>query len=172
MAWDRLDRPGGLQWPCPTDDHPGTTLLHADRFGGEIGEKATLRPLIHRPSPEQPDDRYPLVLVTGRGLYQFNAGTMTRRSATQALRATDLLEISPEDAAALGIESGALVTTTSRYGRATLPVEVTRRVPAGTLFATFSDPATGVNQLTGPHRDPTTNTPEYKLTAVHLERAR
>jgi formate dehydrogenase major subunit len=144
--------------------------LHAHHFGGELGERTTLRSLAHRPSPEQPDDRYPLVLVTGRGLYQFNAGTMTRRSSTQALRPTDLLEISPEDAAALGIETGEVVTATSRYGRAVLPAEVTRRVPAGTLFATFTDPATGVNQVTGPHRDPTTNTPEYKLTAVRLER--
>ena len=94
---------------------------------------------------------------------------MTRRSLTQALHPTDMLEISPTDATALGIDDGDMVRVTSRYGTAELPARVTARVSPGELFTTFSDPATEVNRLTGPHRDPITNTPEYKVTAVRLQ---
>src|SRR5581483_2397735 len=167
MGWERLDAPGGLQWPCPTDDHPGTGILHSKTFAG--GEpRATLRPVEYRPSPERPSADLPFVLVTGRGLYAFNAGTMTGRSATAALHATDRLEISPADAESLGIADGDEVGVRSRYGEAVLPAEVTDRVPPGVVFATFSDPARAVNRLTGPHRDACTNTPAYKVTAVGL----
>jgi formate dehydrogenase major subunit len=168
MAWERLDAPGGLQWPCPADDHPGTTTLHAETFGGTLGTKSTLRCVDFEPTPEQPSDEFPLVLVTGRNLYAFNAGTMTGRSASAVLRPTDRLEVAPADAASLGVGDGDAVEITSRYGTATLPAEVTDRVPTGTVFATFCDPATAVNRLTGPHRDPYTHTPEYKVTAVRV----
>jgi formate dehydrogenase major subunit len=170
IGYARLDAPGGLQWPCPDDDHPGTAILHSDTFGA-LGPKATLRTVDYRPPPEQPSDDTPFVLVTGRTLSQFNAGTMTGRSATRHLRATDHLEISPGDAARLGVAAGRPVRVRSRHGEATLPAEVTGRVPAGTVFATFHDPATAVNRLTGDHRDPLTHTPAYKRTAVHLEPA-
>jgi formate dehydrogenase major subunit len=170
MTYSRLDLPGGLQWPCPDEAHPGTTTLHDRAFGGVIGVRAGLQPVSHQPSPEQPTDEFPLVLVTGRSLYQFNAGTMTTRSATQRLRETDRLEICAEDAAAVGAHDGDLVHIQGRYGEASLPIEITNRVAAGVVFATFNDPATLVNRLTGPHRDTHTNTPEYKLTAVRVER--
>jgi formate dehydrogenase major subunit len=96
---------------------------------------------------------------------------MTGRSATRHLRATDRLEVSPPDAARLGIATGTPVRLQSRYGEAILPAEITDRVPPGTVFATFHDPATAVNRLTGDHRDPVTHTPAYKRTAVRLERA-
>jgi formate dehydrogenase major subunit len=171
MTWERLDGPGGLQWPCPTVEHPGTTRLHTDTFGGAVGRRAGLRPIEPVPSPERADEEHPFVLVTGRSLYAFNAGTMTARSATQVLRPTDLVEISPADADALGIVDGDPVEVRSRYGAATLPAEVTERVAPGVLFATFCDPAAGVNRVTGPHRDRHTNTPEYKVTAVRVTRA-
>jgi formate dehydrogenase major subunit len=170
MAWERLDAPGGLQWPCPTEDHPGTTTLHTDAFGGTVGARATLRPIEHEPTPEQTSDEFPLLLVTGRGLYAFNAGTMTGRSAAAVLRPTDRLEICRDDAAALDLRDGDEVEIHSRYGQATLPAEITDRVQRGTLFATFSDPAIALNHLTSPHRDPYTHTPEYKVTAVRVDR--
>jgi formate dehydrogenase major subunit len=168
MTWPRLDQPGGIQWPCPTEEHPGTTVLHGQAFGGT--ERATLRSIEYRPTPEQPDPEFPYVLVTGRSLYAFNAGTMTGRSAIRELRATDRLEIAPVDAGGLGIGEGDPVEVRSRYGRTTLAAEVTARVPPGVLFATFNDPATALNRVTGPHRDPLTHTPEYKVTSVHLAR--
>jgi formate dehydrogenase major subunit len=170
ISYRRLDAPGGLQWPCPSEDHPGTAILHTDTFGA-LGPRAALRTVDYRPPPEQLGDDMPFVLVTGRVLSQFNAGTMTGRSATRHLRASDRLEISPADAAGLGIVAGDPVRLQSRYGEATLPAEITDRVPTGTVFATFHDPATAVNRLTGDHRDPVTHTPAYKRTAVRLGHA-
>ena len=108
------------------------------------------------------------MLITGRGLDQFNAGTMTRRSLTQELHPTDVLEIAPADADAIGARNGARVRVESRYGTTTLPVRRSDRMEPGQLFTTFTDPSTAVNRVTGPHRDPITHTPEYKVTAVRL----
>jgi formate dehydrogenase major subunit len=170
ISYERLDSPGGLQWPCPAEDHPGTPILHRDSFG-PLGPRATLRCVPYRPPAEQPGDELPYLLVTGRTLSQFNAGTMTARSQTRHLRPTDLLEISPGDASALGIRAGDPVRVRSRYGEATLPAEISTRVADGTVFATFHDPAAAVNRVTGDDRDPVTHTPAYKRTAVQLERA-
>jgi formate dehydrogenase major subunit len=170
IGYERLEAPGGLQWPCPAADHPGTTMLHEDAFGGAVGVRAALRPIEYRPTSEQPTGDHPFVLITGRSLYQFNAGTMTGRSATQRLRPTDRLELATDDASALGVADGELVRVVSRYGEATLAAEITPRVTPGVVFATFQDPSTGVNRLTGPRRDRRTGTPEYKVTAVRLER--
>jgi formate dehydrogenase major subunit len=167
ISYERLEAPGGVQWPCPTDDHPGTTILHQTQFG-VLGPRASLRCIVHDPGRERTDAGHPFLLVTGRHLYGFNAGTMTGRAETRSLRPSDLLEISPDDALALDVTAGTLVRIESRYGVTTLPVEITDRVATGTVFATFHDPATAVNRLTGPHRDAHTNTPEYKITAVAL----
>jgi formate dehydrogenase major subunit len=168
ISYERLDREGGLQWPCPTGDHPGTAILHRDAFM-RIGTRARLRPVVSRPTSESLSGDYPFVLVTGRSLYQFNAGTMTRRTPNRTLRSTDRLEVAPDDATRLGLEPGALALVTSRYGQATLPVDVTARVAPGQLFTTFSDPTRRVNNLIGPQRDEHTDTPQYKVTAVRVE---
>jgi len=169
MSYERLEAPGGLQWPCPDLDHPGTALLHTTTF--TVGPRATLRMPEVRPLQEETTAELPFVLVTGRDLYKFNAGTMTGRSGTAVLLDTDLLELSPTDSRALGIGSGDQVVVTSRYGEATLAAEVTDRVPPGVVFSTFTDPVVNINDVTTPHRDATTNTPAYKVTAVSLHRA-
>jgi formate dehydrogenase major subunit len=168
MSYARLDE-RGLQWPCPDERHPGTRLLHAGSFAS--GVKARLRCIEYAPTPEQTSSEFPFVLGTGRSLYQFNAGTMTRRTRNEVLRPSDRLDISPEDAAKLGIVEGQHVHIQSRYGRAMLPAHLDDAVDAGQLFATFSDPATAVNALTGPYLDAHTETPEYKVTAVRIEGA-
>jgi formate dehydrogenase major subunit len=165
MAYDRLEGPGGLQWPCPDLDHPGTPRLHTDELA--LGARATLRPLPPRPLGEETTDDLPFTLVTGRDLYKFNAGTMTGRSATAALVATDVLEVAPD----LGISSGDEVVVTSRQGAATLTIAVTDRVLPGVVFTTFTDPDVGINAVTGPQRDPVTHTPAYKVTAVSVRPA-
>jgi formate dehydrogenase major subunit len=113
---------------------------------------------------------YPFLLTTGRTLYQFNAGTMTRRSRTDSLYPTDALEVAPDDAARLDLRDGERVTVRSRYGAATLPVACTSSVKPGELFATFHDPAVFLNAVTGPERDAIVGAPEYKVTAVRIER--
>jgi formate dehydrogenase major subunit len=169
MSYDRLEQPGGLQWPCPDEHHPGTTMLHEHRFAG--GVTAALQPVGYRASGERVDDDFPYILMTGRVLEQFNAGSMTGRSVTGKLHETDVLEMSPADARRLGVDTGRAVRVTSRYGDAMLPVVVTARVADGQVFATFNDPSRAVNRLTGTGRDPVTNTPEYKVTAVRLAAA-
>jgi formate dehydrogenase major subunit len=169
ISYERLDRERGLQWPCLDEDDPGTQILHTDSFP-RIGKRATLAPVPYLPSGDTTTDQFPFVLVTGRGLYQFNAGTMTARTPNATLRPTDTLEISTADARRLGITDGQRVRVRSRYGAIDLAAEITDRVRPGELFATFSDPASRVNRVTGPYQDTHTRTPEYKVTAVNVDR--
>ena len=167
MTYSRLDR-AGLQWPCPSESHPGTPILHVDAFASGI--PAPLRRVEYRATPEQTTPRYPFVLTTGRSLFQFNAGTMTGRSRARELRPTDLLEIAPVDAEAAEVHDGDLVRVVSRHGSATLPAHVNAAVRTGELFATFHTANTFLNAVTSSRVDETTSTPEYKVTAVRLER--
>jgi formate dehydrogenase major subunit len=167
MTYARLER-GGLQWPCPNESHPGTTLLHEHAFAH--GPRARLRCIEPRPSSEQPTPEYPFVLVTGRHLYQFNAGTMTARTGNAVLRPSDVLDISPSDAARLSLGEGDVVEIESRHGQARLPAHIDAAVRPGELFTTFHTPAVFVNRVTGDGHDALTHTPEYKRTAVRLHR--
>jgi formate dehydrogenase major subunit len=169
IAYARIEA-AGLQWPCPTEDHPGTTMLHAETF--PMGKRAALRRIAYRATSETASEEYPFLLVTGRTLYQFNAGTMTLRAKTRELRAEDLLEISPADAERLGLADGERVRVKSRYGEALLPARITSAVKLGELFATFHTPALFLNHVTSPHRDGYVGAPEYKVTAVNIESAK
>ena len=165
----RLDREGGIQWPCPSEDHPGTPVLHTVAFEG--GGKAAFRPLSWIPSQEAMDEEFPFLLNTGRGLFHFNAATMTGRSRNRDLYPDDRLELHPLDAAGLGVSEGEPVQVRSRHGAFTLRAQLTERVRPGEPFATFQAVAAYVNRATGPGRDGTTGTPEYKVTAVSLRKA-
>jgi formate dehydrogenase major subunit len=167
MTYQRLDH-AGLQWPCPEESHPGTPILHVDAFAS--GVRAPLRIVEYRPTPEQATPKYPFVLTTGRSLYEFNAGTMTGRSRTRELRPSDLLEIAPTDAEAAGVRNGDFMRVVSRYGSATIPVRVSPAIRAGELFATFHTARTFLNNVTSSHRDGRVGTPEFKVTAVRIER--
>ena len=167
MTYARLDE-RGLQWPCPSETHPGTTLLHSHGFAA--GPRAPLDPIEYRPTPEKASPDFPHTLITGRSLYQFNCGTMTGRTMNNCLRPTDTLDVSPTDAAASGIAEGDTVRVTSAYGEALLPAHVDDAVAPGQLYATFQRPDLRVNAVTGPHRDNVTGTPEYKVTAVRITR--
>jgi formate dehydrogenase major subunit len=166
ISYRRLDG-GGLQWPCPSEDHPGTQTLHVGEFS--IGKQAALRRVEYRPTKEIADKEYPFLLNTGRTLYQFNAGTMTMRTANTLLRPEDCLDISAQDAEGLGLSDGQRVRLRSRYGEAILPIKIQDSVRPGELFATFHTPAVFLNYVTSPHRDNYVGTPEYKITAVRLE---
>ncbi|MBH9554322.1 formate dehydrogenase subunit alpha [Inhella gelatinilytica] len=168
MSNARLDA-AGLQWPCRDEQDPGSTLLH--RSGFSIGPRATLRALEFLGSPERPDDEFPVLLITGRNLYQFNAGTMSHASAVEALRPADTLDLAPEQAEALGLAEGQAVRVCSRHGEAVLPLRVDARVAPGMAFATFHDPEREVNRLIGPWRDAVAHTPAYKRTAIRIQPA-
>jgi formate dehydrogenase major subunit len=166
MTYARLEQ-GGLQWPCPSDDHPGTAILHRERSGS--GWRARLRPVTFVATEEAVAPAFPFLLMTGRTLHQFNAGTMTGRTPSLELRPTDLLEMAPIDAARLVLRDGDRVRVVSRYGDAVLPLQVTDRVKPGELFATFHSSSVFLNRVTGPHRDRLAGAPEYKVTAVRVE---
>ena len=166
ITYQRLEKQG-IQWPCPSEDHAGTEILHADVFLGE--RRVKLRHLRFAPTSEQVSEEYPFLLNTGRTLYRFNAGTMTGRSRTNQLQAQDLVDVAPLDAERLGITDGQTIRLRSRYGAATITARVSDAVKPGELFATFSSPEVFLNRLTSGHRDKYVQTPEYKVTAVNID---
>jgi formate dehydrogenase major subunit len=168
ISYARLEH-GGLQWPCRDEADPGVRILHADRFA--CGTKAKLRPIDYAPTPETIDGEFPFLLTTGRSLYQFNVGNMSRRTANVQLRPTDTLDIAPDDGRTLGLADGDSARLRSRYGETCLPVRVDPAIKAGEAFATFHDPAVRLNRVTGPYRDALVGAPEYKVTAVSIRRA-
>ena len=163
LSYQRLERES-LHWPCPTETHPGTPVLHEGSFAA--GPRAELAIIPYIRTAETTDRRYPFLLTTGRSLYHFNAGTMTGRTPNVELHAADHLEMTAEDAAALGLNEGARAVVTSRYGTTVLPVRISDQLMRGTLFTTFHDPVLFVNRITSPLRDRYVETPEYKVTAV------
>lgn len=167
ISYGRIEAEG-LQWPCPTLQHPGLAVLHVDAFADR--PRARLECVEFTPTPEVVDERYPFMLMTGRNLYQFNAGTMTSRTANQQLRPHDTLDIAPTDARALGIVEGERLRVVSRRGAAVLPARLDERLRPGQLFATFHEPASALNRLTSDVRDRRVGTPEYKVTAVRVEK--
>jgi formate dehydrogenase alpha subunit len=169
ISYDRLDN-GGIQWPCPTKDHPGTTTLYTDLFS-RPGGRARFVALDHKGSAEVPDERYPLVLITGRIREHYNNGSMTGRSSgITEIVPEELVEISPEDARALNVSSGDWVKVSSRRGEVPVKAKVTKRSQAGNVFMTFHHSNALTNILTSEHRDPIAGTPEYKSCAVRIEK--
>jgi formate dehydrogenase alpha subunit len=166
VRFDRLDG-DGLQWPCPAPEHPGTARVHVDRF---MRGRARLTSVAFEPSAEHGVSGYPYLLVTGRVLQHYNVGTMTRRTPQRGLAVRDWLEIHPDDATRGRFRDGEEVLLESRWGSARVPLRVSTRVAPGTLFLTFHFPETHANRVVGPVRDPHSNCPQYKATAVRLQK--
>ena len=164
VSYARL-QPDGLQWPCPSPDHPGTGTVHSEGF---LRGKGRLVTLDFVPSPEHDQDGYPFLLITGRALEHYNVGTMTRRTPNRDLLPADFLEIHSTDAARHHIKDGQTVQVQSRWGSTRAPARITGRVSPGTLFLTFHFPETHANLLTSPYVDPQSKCPEYKVTAVAI----
>jgi formate dehydrogenase major subunit/formate dehydrogenase alpha subunit len=169
INYDRLEKQG-IQWPCPTKDHPGTATLYSDLFA-RPGGLAKFVALDHIGSGETTDKEYPFVLITGRIREHYNNGSMTRRSQGIAeIVPEELIEINPEDATALQINSGEWVKVSSRRGEIRVKAKVTERSQSGNVFLTFHHRDALTNILTSGHRDPITGTPEYKACAVRVEK--
>jgi predicted molibdopterin-dependent oxidoreductase YjgC len=170
MSYARL-ADGGLQWPCPDADHPGTQYLHAEEFSRGRGK---FNPVVARDPAEQPDEEYPLILTTGRSLYHYHSGTMTRRSEPLDWREPrGHVEINFEDAAAIDLQDNAAVVVESRRGRVRTRAKISDRVPPGTVFLAFHWREAPANMLTQDFAlDPVAKIPEYKVCAVRLENPR
>ena len=168
ITYERIDGQG-IQWPCPSTDHPGTKYLHRDRFTRGLGLFA---PIEFIPPGEVPDMDYPLYLTTGRVLYHYHTGTMTRRSRGTNERCPEsLVEINPQDADKFGIVDGSRVRVSSRRGAVEVKASVTERTPEGTIFMNFHFKESPVNMLTNPVLDPVCKIPELKVCAVKIEAA-
>ncbi|MBG7617787.1 MAG: formate dehydrogenase subunit alpha, partial [Chloroflexi bacterium] len=164
----RLDKEGGLQWPCPDAGHPGTPILHCLSF---TCGKGRLIPLEYKPSAELPDDEYPLLLTTGRNLFHFHTGTMTRKVAgLNAFMERELVEMNPADAARLKLKDGEKVKVTSRRGQIEATISVTDVSDKGTVFMTFHFAESPTNHLTNPVLDPVAKIPEFKVCAVRVDK--
>jgi formate dehydrogenase alpha subunit len=167
ITYERLDR-GSLQWPCPSTDHPGTPILHTERFATDTG-KGKFMPLTYRKPGEEPDEEYPLLLTTDRSLYHFH-GTMTRRVyGLNVLNKEELLNINPQDATRLGITDNQMVQVVSRRGAVKVKVMVTDTVPSGTVSMSFHFAETRTNVLTCCELDVVAKTPSTKVCAVRIE---
>ncbi len=168
MTYERLEKEG-LQWPCPTSDHPGTKFLHKDRFSRGLG---LFHAIEYIPPAEWPDKEYPLFLSTGRVLYHYHTGTMTTRAEGPSERCPEsLVEINPLDAEKLGISDGQMVKLTSRRGSVQAKAQITQKSVPGTIFMNFHFAEAAVNLLTNPALDPVGKIPELKVCAVKLEAA-
>jgi formate dehydrogenase alpha subunit len=170
IAHDRLHRGERLQWPVPHASHPGTPILHVGQFTRGRGKFHVAE---HLPPHESPDEAYPLLLTTGRVLYHWHGGELSRRSpALVAECPQPEVEISPEDARRWQVATGGEVLVESRRGQLRAIAAVTDRVPAGVVFGNFHFPGAGnVNNLTIAALDPVAKIPEYKVCAVRLWRA-
>jgi len=170
MSYARLEKPEGLHWPCPTAEHPGTPILHIGKFSHPDGF-GVFFPIEWKPPAEVPDAEYPLILTTGRCLFHWHTGSMTRRSEhLNAEVPTGWIEINPEDAKALGIVDGEMVKATSRRGTINVPAKVTKDIMKGVTFMPFHFAECAANVLTNNALDPVAKIPEFKACAVKVEK--
>ena len=170
ISYARLDAEGGIQWPCPTPDHPGTAYLYADGF--PRGDRAKFVAYEQGPTAEEtPSERFPLLLNTGRVLYHWHGGTITRRVGSLMARVSDLeVSINPADGDRLGLKDGAPVRVCSRRGQVTGVARFTYRMRTGEIFIPFvSLNDSAANFLTNAVYDPDSRIPEYKVCAVRVE---
>ncbi len=159
----------GLQWPCPTVEHPGTPIMHLN--GNFTRGKGLFSRTDYRPPAEQPDAEYPLVLSTGRRLWHYHTATQTRNCVgLDKLFPEELLEISPADAKEMNIKTGDLVKASSRRGSMNLKAWVTDRSAKGVCWCAFHFHEAHANILTNSAYDNVTETPEYKACAIKVEK--
>jgi formate dehydrogenase alpha subunit len=167
ITYDRLAETG-IQWPCPTEDHPGTMFLHKDRFSRG---KGAFTAIDYKPPAEVIDKDYPMWLSTGRMFAHYHTGTMTRVSPSlHHEQETGYVEINPNDARDMGIKNGEKVKVSSRRGEILVKAKVSDKVKRGVIFIPFHFAEAAANILTNPAFDPTAKIPEYKACAVKVEK--
>ena len=166
ISYERLEKLGWLQWPCPNAEHPGTPYLHKDKFARGLGK---FFPLEYKDAAELPDPEYPFVLTTGRIMFHYHTGSMTRRTRKLESEVSEAyVEINPTDAAQIGLNGQRRVRVTSRRGQIELGVRVTEGIKPGVVFIPFHFAEAAANVLTNPAVDPVAKIPEYKVCAVKI----
>ena len=160
-----LEEKGSVQWPCNAAHPEGTPLMHMDGF---VRGKGRFIVTEYVATDEKPGPRFPLLLITGRILSQYNVGAQTRRTENVVWHDQDLLEIHPHDAEVRGVKQGDWIKLASRSGETTLRAELTGRVSPGVVYTTFHHPDTQANVITTDFSDWAINCPEYKVTAVQV----
>lgn len=171
ITYERLRKtPGGIQWPCPSEEHPGTPTMFVEKFATPDGF-GHFQVVQYKPPAEIPDSEYPFILTTGRVLFHYHTGTMTRKTRRLSSEVpTGFVEINVEDAEKLGIRDGDLVKLVSRRGELKVKAKVTENILKGVVFMPFHFSECPANMLTNPARDPT-GMPEFKVCAVRVEKA-
>ena len=167
MSYARLAAKG-LQWPCPTPEHPGTVFLHKDRFSRGLG---AFTAIDYKPPAEVVDEDYPMWLSTGRAFMHYHSGSMTRVSPSLHQEGPEgYVEISPGDAKSMAIKDGERVKVSSRRGEIQIKAKISGKVNRGVVFIPFHFAETAANVLTNPAYDPVAKIPEYKVCAVKVEK--
>jgi formate dehydrogenase alpha subunit len=165
ITYERLEREGGVHWPCPSLDHPGSPFLFAEEFPRGRGQFVALD---YGTKSELPDAEFPFLLSTGRVLYHWHGGTLSRRSSLDEMWPEATVEISPADAGRLGVATGDWVEVASRRGAIRLRALVSGRSPEGTVFIPFHFVEAAANLLTLNRVDPRAKIPDFKVCAVRL----
>jgi formate dehydrogenase major subunit len=167
IRYDRIEEKG-LQWPCPTIDHPGTAFLHKDKFSRGLG---LFVPIHHVDSAELQDEKYPWILTTGRILYHYHTRTMTKRvPGLDAIAPEGFIEISPQTADQLNVVEGDLLRVASRRGTVEVKAKVTDKIQPQVVFMPFHFAEQAANILTNSALDELSSIPELKVCAVSLEK--
>ena len=167
VSYGRLRREGSLQWPVPSADHPGTPYLHKGKFSRGLGH---FHAIEFREAAELPDEEYPFILTTGRLMFHWHTGSMTRRSEKLDQEVPEAyVEMHPEDAADIGLNGTRRVRVTSRRGQIELLVRVTSHIRPGVVFIPFHFAEAAANALTNAALDPDSGIPEFKVCAVRVE---
>jgi formate dehydrogenase alpha subunit len=169
ITYERLKQAGGIHWPCPTEDHPGTPTMYLEKFNTPDG-LGHFQPVEFKPTAESPDDEYPYLLTTGRSIFHFDGGSMTLRTPKLVNEISHgYVEVNPKDAIQVGIKDKNVVTLTSRRGSIEAEARVIDTVPPGLLFTTFHFPKSSGNILTNPALTPGAKCAGTKVCAVRME---
>ena len=171
ITYEKIERENGIFWPCPTEDHPGTPRLFEERFYHPDG-RARFHPVEYAPPAEVPDEEYPLILTTGRVVYQYLSGNQTRRIGFLVEQCPEpYVEVHPDLAARLNIADSERVKVVSRRGEGIFPALIVRTIRPDTIFIPYHwGEQLAANQLTNPALDPTSKIPEYKACSARIEK--
>ena len=165
ITYGRLDGKG-IQWPCPTEDHPGTEFLYKDGFPKG---RVQFVPVSYNPPAEITDAEYPFILTTGRNLFQYHSGSMSRRVKPIEDHAGEpYVEIHPEDGRRFSLSNGDKIKVVSRRGEIEIKARFTKKVSEGTVFIPMHYREAAANMITNDVLDPVVKIPEFKVCAVRI----